>query len=140
MSEKRSSIRGMIYALVFDIVTWVLFIALLSLPCSFDKFLIFGSFVLWLMAIPFYFILKNDCSVVYFGTALGTHFVFTYAWTTIFSLIPEGILPHTNDWEGLIYVFPIFGIPIAGALPIAIDILIYAGKAFWRWLGNRAAL
>ncbi len=138
MKENRSLFRGLIYALVFDIVTWVLFIALVSLPFSFDSVLVFGSFVLWLMAIPFYFILKNDCGVGYLWTALGAHFVLTFAWTTIFFLIPDSMLPRMSGWDGLIYIFPILGIPIAGALPIAIDMLIYAGKAFWRWLGNRA--
>ena len=140
MNMNRSLIRGLIYALVFDIVTWVLFIALLSLPFSFDDSLIWGSFILWLMAIPFYFILKNDCGVGYLWAALGVHFVFTYAWTTIIFLIPDTMLPRMSGWEGLIYIFPIFGIPIAGALPIAIDILVYAGKALWQWLGNRSAL
>ncbi|MBQ8288479.1 MAG: hypothetical protein IJX76_06890 [Clostridia bacterium] len=90
------------------------------------------------MAIPFYFVWKNDCGASYLWIALGVHILLTWLWTYLFFLIPDGILPHTRGWDELIYIFPLFGIPIAGALPIAIDILIYIGKAIWMYLGKRS--
>jgi hypothetical protein len=59
-------------------------------------------------------------------------------------LLPRSLVydlfPHWYGWSGLVYIIPILGIPIIGAIPIAIDALLYLFKWIWKLLGNRKSI
>ena len=54
--------------------------------------------------------------------------------------VMDFILPHWYGWDGLVYIIPIIYIPIIGAIPIAIDALLYLFKWIWKLLGNRKSI
>lgn len=49
-------------------------------------------------------------------------------------LCPHHAAAGGDGWSGLIYLYPLFGIPAFGALPITIDGLIYVCKGIWKLL------
>lgn len=146
MKALSSSIkRGIVYSLIYYTVAWIIFMVFMHTPSWNSAYTVFVCPGIWfLISVPFYFILKNDCDKMYLSTALGTLIFLTMAFIQLSQfdqLLPRSLVhdlfPHSSDF---IYLRPIIYIPIIGAIPIAIDALLYLFKWIWKLLGNRKSI
>ncbi len=93
-------------------------------------FVIIGPLISGLLGIPIYYICKQDRK---------WHYCVAVAVTTLFISCPLLLTLFTDELIGgdavLLAIFAFLCLN----LPSLTDGLIYLGKAFWRWLGDRAA-
>lgn len=131
-------LRGIVYAVAFMLVNWAIFLVLLSTPL-YNSIILFFLFVFgWLCSIPFYYLLKQECAMAYFCSALISMIVMTIVcYCGCEFLSGTDILPHSRGWDVIVYLLPLIGLPINGCIPIAIDGIIYIGKAIYRAIAER---
>lgn len=132
-TNKSSILRGIGYSFAQAIVSWIVFyLFVCSINWNSDFFLFF-VFAIWLLAIPFYFMGKNNCNAFFLLFAFITNPIVSYIMLLVNGTLAN-YLPYFDGWG--IYI-PLVGIPIIGAIPIAIDALLYLIKWIWKALGNR---
>ncbi|MBO5779161.1 MAG: hypothetical protein J6R82_06300 [Clostridia bacterium] len=136
-SNKVSILRGMGYSFAQSVISWIVFFLIVYLPIWNSSLPLYIVFAIWFLAIPFYFMGKKNCNALYL----------------LFALIMNPIIAYVMLWSIgiLIMLFPdldvsfelflpIFGIPMVGTLPIAIDVLLYFFKWIRKLLGKRKSI
>ena len=145
----KSMWRGIGYSFFFSTFAWISFLTLLHTPIWDSGYTLFGCLgIYFLVAVPFYFIFKNDCNGLYCLLALIATIMLAFLASPIIqfsnSLLPykvmDFIFPHWGGWSGFVYIIPVFCIPIIAAIPIVMDTLLYLFKWIWKMLGNRKSI
>ena len=126
-------LRGIIYAVAFMLVNWIIFLVLISTPLYNTVILLFIFVFGWLCSIPFYYLMKQECTKAYFFSALISMIAMTILCYLGYELLSGTvILPHNRGWDVLVYLIPLIGLPIYGFIPITIDGIISIGKSIYR--------
>lgn len=133
--------RGISYSVIYMLLNWIAFICLAATPLLDSIFsLIFFAFT-WFASVPFYFMLKQECSIAYLVSALISMVGMTIlCFVTISHLMEMDVhlLPRLGGFlSGIIYIIPLIVLPIYGLLPIFIDGLVYIGRLVSRVLVDR---
>lgn len=136
-SNKASILRGMGYSFAQSVISWIVFFLIVYLPIWNSSLPLYIAFAIWFLAIPFYFMGKKNCNVLYLLFALITNFIMAYV--MMWSMGILGILYPDLD-VGIEIYCPIFGIPVVGTLPIAIDLPLYLFKWIRRTLAKRKSI
>ena len=131
-------LRGIIYAVTFMLVNWAIFLVLLSTPLYNSIILLFVFAFGWLCSIPFYYLMKQECTKAYFFSALISMIAMTILCYLGCELLSgTDILPHNRGWDVIVYLIPLIGLPIYGFIPITIDGIISIGKSIYRSMAER---
>lgn len=148
-SQATSIWHGIAYSLIYHTAMWIVFLTFMHTPIWDSGYALLGCWgIFFLVAIPFYFAFKNDCDSSYllFAAITLIFLAFTFVPLEHVSnlILPSNVYkffyPHNANWDSLVYVIPVFGIPFFGAIPIVIDALLYLFKWIWKVLGNRKSI
>lgn len=91
----------------------------------------------WLLAIPYYFILKKNCGPLYplcsfIALLIISIMVFRFD-MLLDNDIKRQLFPSDYGWN-FIYLLPLLVAPVIGTFPIVIDTIFYIGKLIKRAL------
>lgn len=148
-SQATSIWRGIGYSLIYHTSMWIVFLIFMHTPIWDSGYTLFGCLgIYFLAAIPLYFAFKNDCNSSYLLFAAITLIPLAFAFAPLEHvsdlILPPSVYkffyPHNVNWDSLVYVVPVFGIPFFGSVPIVIDALLYLVKWIWKVLGNRKSI
>lgn len=124
-TNKSSILRGIGYSFAQSVISWIVFYLVICSPLRESDFILQFMIAIWFLAIPFYFMGKKNCNALYLLFALIMGFIMAYA--MLLSTYILGILFSDID-AGFAILYPVFGIPLIGTIPVVIDILLYLFK------------
>lgn len=130
-STTKDALIGIAFAVGYAIVA--LMIGSLLISTYFTIFFLSSPLVVGVLGIPFYYICKKDRGWQFCVAVAVTLFILgTSIWLpAVWSIFTLG------DIETLLYLFLFLACYM---LPALMDGLIFAGKRFWKWLGERSAI